>query len=84
MKDVLRDFLDRTEDLAVRGAEGIGSFLRRDWTMAEKILVILCCVLFGIVKGFKLAKIKQGITIGSNNGNGNGDYYDRYELSEEE
>ena len=84
MMDVLREFLDIAEVLTVRGIEEIIAFFRRDWSMAEKILIILCCILLGMVKGFKMAKIKQGIMIGSNNGNYNGDRYDQYELSEEE
>lgn len=48
---------------------GIKTFLGRDWTLAEKVLVIACCVLFGMVQGFLLAPIKKGISCGNNNGN---------------
>ena len=44
-------------------------FFKRDWTPEEKILIILCCVLIGVIKGFLLAPIKRGIICGSNNGN---------------
>ena len=49
--------------------ESIRDFFERDWTPAEKVLVILCCVLLGVVKGFFLAPIKRGISCGNNNGN---------------
>ncbi len=49
--------------------ESIKDFFWRDWTPAEKVLVILCCVLFGVIKGFFLAPIKRGINCGNNNGN---------------
>lgn len=49
--------------------ESIRDFFERDWTSAEKVLVILCCVLLGVVKGFCLAPIKRGISCGNNNGN---------------
>lgn len=44
-------------------------FLKKDWTLSEKILVILCCVMFGVIKGFLMAPIKRGISCGNNNGN---------------
>lgn len=49
--------------------ESIKDFFRRDWTMSEKVLVILCCVLLGVIKGFFLSPIKKGISFGNNNGN---------------
>lgn len=64
--------------------EDIKYFFTRDWTMTEKVLVILCCVLIGVVKGFLLAPAKRGIKCFSNNGN---TYYQRdddYWLDEEE
>lgn len=63
--------------------EDIKYFFTRDWTMTEKVLVILCCVLIGVVKGFLLAPAKRGIKCFSNNGN---TYYqkDDYWLDEEE
>ena len=47
----------------------VKDFFKRDWTMPEKILVVLCCVMFGMIKGFLLAPIKKGICCGCNNGN---------------
>lgn len=64
--------------------EDIKYFFTRDWTMTEKVLVILCCVLIGVVKGFLLAPAKRGIKCFSNNGN---TYYqkdDDYWLDDEE
>lgn len=58
MKDTLKDVW-----------EGIRDFFMRDWTPAEKVLVILCCILIGVVKGFCLAPVKRGISFGNNNGN---------------
>ena len=49
--------------------ESVKDFFRREWTVVEKILVILCCVMFGVIKGFMLAPIKKGISCGNNNGN---------------
>lgn len=49
----------------------IKEFFQKDWTPTEKVLVVLCCVLIGVIKGFLLAPIKAGIQCG----NGNGDYY---------
>ncbi len=49
--------------------EDIKYFFMRDWTMTEKILIIICCILLGMVKGFFLAPIKKGISCGNNNGN---------------
>ena len=46
--------------------ENIKDFFTRDWTMTEKVLVILCCILLGMVKGFLLAPIKKGISCGNN------------------
>ncbi len=49
--------------------EAVKDFFERDWTMTEKILVIICCILFGTLRGFLLAPIKKGISCGNNNGN---------------
>ncbi len=49
--------------------EAVVDFFERDWTMTEKILIIVCCILLGTVKGFFLAPIKKGINCGNNNGN---------------
>lgn len=58
MLDALRNMIESVKD-----------FFRRDWTMSEKILVVLCCVMFGVIKGFIMAPIKRGISCGNNNGN---------------
>ena len=58
MKEVLKDIWNSMRE-----------FFERDWTTTEKILVILCCILIGVIKGFCLAPIKKGINFGSNNGN---------------
>lgn len=50
-------------------AESVKDFFKRDWTLSEKILVVLCCVMFGVIKGFLMSPIKRGISCGNNNGN---------------
>ena len=47
----------------------IGEFIERDWSMAEKVLVIMCCILYGMVYGFLISPVKKGISCGNNNGN---------------
>lgn len=64
--------------------EGVKEFFERDWTPAEKILVIVCCLLLGIVKGFLLSPVKKGIACGNNNGNTYNQLDDEYWLDEEE
>lgn len=64
--------------------DGIATFFERDWTPAEKILVILCCIMFGIIKGFLIAPIKRGISCGNNNGNVYNDLEEDYWLDDEE
>lgn len=65
--------------------ENIKDFLGRDWTLAEKVLVVLCCVLFGVIQGFLLAPIKKGISCGNNNGSNNyNEYADDFWLDDEE
>ena len=64
--------------------ENIKDFFTRDWTMTEKVLVILCCILLGMVKGFLLAPIKKGISCGNNSGNTYNQLDDRYWLDDEE
>lgn len=49
--------------------EKIKEFFKRDWTLAEKILMILCFFYLGVIKGFLFAPIKKGISCGNNNGN---------------
>ncbi len=73
MLDCLRDMTKSVKD-----------FFKRDWTLTEKILVILCCVMFGIIKGFLMAPIKKGVSIGSNNGDVCNQFEDDYWLDEDE
>ena len=58
--------------------EDIKDFFVRDWTMTEKVLIILCCLLLGI------APIKKGISCGNNNGNTYNSLDDEYWLDDEE
>lgn len=62
----------------------IRDFFKRDWTMSEKILVILCCVMFGVIKGFLMSPIKRGIICGSNNGNVYNQIEDDYWLDDDD
>ena len=64
--------------------QSIKEFLARDWTPAEKVLVILCAVLAVIVYGFLLAPIKRGISCGNNNGNSYVQTDDGYWLDDED
>ena len=68
MLAMIWDFLDIAGEKASDVAKDLSAFFHRDWSVAEKVLVILCCILFGLMKG--------SIAIGSNNGNGNGDIYE--------
>ena len=54
-------------------------FFRRDWTLAEKLLLIVCCVFSGMILGFFIAPIKKGISCGNNNANNYGGAYDKLE-----
>ena len=75
----------KKEDILVRDIwESVKEFFGRDWTPAEKVLVILCCILFGVIKGFCLAPIKRGISCGNNNGNVYNQLEDDYWLDEDE
>lgn len=57
---------------------------KRDWSPAEKVLLILCCLLIGIVKGFLLSPVKKGISCGNNNGNVYNELDDDYWLDDED
>ena len=65
--------------------EKIKEFFKRDWSLAEKLLILLCFFYLGIIKGFLLAPIKKGGSCGNNNGNNypdsrkNGDKEDKEE-----
>ncbi len=63
--------------------EEIKGFFTRDWTMTEKVLVILCCILLGMVKGFMWAPVKRGISVGNRSVNNYG-YDDEYWLDDED
>lgn len=59
--------------------EALKCFFTRDWTLAEKILVVACCLLTGVLYGFLLAPVKKGISCLNNNGShfgGSGKAYD--------
>lgn len=62
----------------------IKGFFKRDWSPAEKVLLILCCLLIGIVKGFLLSPVKKGISCGNNNGNVYNELDDDYWLDDED
>lgn len=64
--------------------EGVKTFFGRDWTLAEKLLVVVCCILFGILQGVLMAPIKKGISFGNNNGNNYGNAGNTYEQLEDE
>ena len=69
----MRDFLDKVKE-----------FFDREWTGTEKVLVIICCILAGVVYGFLIAPIKKGISCGYNNGNNYNEFADDYWLYDEE
>lgn len=64
--------------------ESIKDFFEREWTPAEKLLVILCCLLLGVIKGFCMAPIRHGISFGNNNGNTYNQLEDSFWLDEED
>lgn len=82
--EVVWGFLNVAEEKMAGFLEDLRDFFHRDWTVAEKVLVIVCCVLFGLAKGSRSAKTRD-ISIGSHNGNGNtGDIYEApFEFEEE-
>ena len=60
----MRDFLDKVKEI-----------FDREWSGEEKVLIMLCCVLLGVIYGFLISPIKIGISVGNNNGNNyNGAY----------
>lgn len=72
MEDKKADFLEEERymlDCLKNACRAVKDFFEREWTTEEKILVILCCVMYGIIQGFLLAPIKRGISCGNNNGN---------------
>lgn len=64
--------------------EAIKGFFTRDWTLAEKVLIMLCCILIGVIKGFLLSPVKRGISVGNNNGNVYNELEDDYWLDDED
>lgn len=42
-------------------------FFEKDWSKAEKVLLLVNCILGGIVVGILFSPLKGGIVIGSNN-----------------
>lgn len=39
--------------------EAIKDFFKREWTTEEKILVMFCCVLIGVIKGCFLSSMRR-------------------------
>ena len=48
--------------------ERVKMFFSKDWTLTERILLLVNCVLFGMLLGFLWAPIKRGIYCGNHNG----------------
>lgn len=42
-------------------------FFEKDWSKAEKVLLLANCILGGIVFGILFSPLKGGIVVGSNN-----------------
>ena len=55
-----------------------------EWSGEEKVLIMLCCVLLGVIYGFLISPIKKGISFGNNNGNNYNEFADDYWLDDEE
>jgi hypothetical protein len=49
----------------------ITEFINRSWTREEKVLVVLCASLIGILVGFLFSPLKKGISLFSHNGSNN-------------
>ena len=64
--------------------EAVREFFKRDWTPTGKVLLIICCILIGVVKGFLLSPVKKGISCGNNNGNVYNELDDDYWLDDED
>ena len=47
----MRDFLDKVKEI-----------FDREWSGEEKVLIMLCCVLLGVIYGFLISPIKKGIS----------------------
>ena len=68
----MRDFLDKVKEV-----------FEREWSGEEKVLIMLCCVLLGVIYGFLISPIKKGISF-DNNGNNYNEFADDYWLDDEE
>lgn len=44
----MRDFLDKVKEV-----------FDREWSGEEKVLIMLCCVLLGVIYGFLISPIKK-------------------------
>lgn len=59
-----------------KGIENVINFIKRDWSISEKLLLSSVLISTGLVLGFVIAPIKKGISIRwaicSHNGNHNG------------
>lgn len=62
----------------------IKEFFKRDWTPTEKVLLILCCLLIGMIKGFLISPVKKGICCGNNNGDVYNELEDDFWLDDED
>lgn len=69
----MHDFLDKAKEV-----------FDREWSGEEKVLIMLCCVLLGVIYGFLISPIKKGISVGNNNGNNYNEFADDYWLDDEE
>lgn len=50
----MRDFLDKVKEV-----------FDREWSGEEKVLIMLCCLLLGVIYGFLISPIKKGISFGN-------------------
>lgn len=48
----MRDFLDKVKEV-----------FDREWSGEEKVLIMLCCLLLGVIYGFLISPIKKGISL---------------------
>lgn len=64
--------------------EAVCTFLGREWTVTEKVLLIADCVLFGAILGIIFAPRKGTFALGSYNSNYSGADYDEEGWIDEE
>lgn len=60
----IREFRLKKEEQAVGKLK---LFFEKDWSKAEKVLLLANCILGGIVFGILFSPLKGGIVVGSNN-----------------